>query len=83
LEAVAVRSNHVHLVVGAQQAPERVMNAFKSWATRALTGAGALERGAKVWARHGSTRYLWQSDAVSEACRYVLEQQGGERFSGE
>lgn len=82
LEAIAVRSNHVHLVVSAQETPERVMNAFKSWGTRALNEAGLVDRGDKVWARHGSTRYLWQSSSLSDACRYVLEHQDGERFGG-
>ena len=40
LWALNVRSNHVHVVVSAPVQPERVMNAFKSWATRRLREAG-------------------------------------------
>ena len=77
---LAVRTNHIHVVVYAPNAPEPVMNAFKSWSTRALRAIGSLEDGGKTWARHGSTRYLWSSDAVADACRYVAEGQDGERF---
>ena len=83
LQGIAARANHVHVVVSAQETPERVMNAFKSWGTRMMIEAGLVEPGAKVWARHGSTRYLWKPDSVANACRYVLEHQDGERFDDE
>lgn len=76
----AVQTNHLHVVVGAPEAPERVMNAFKAWSTRALRDAGLISSDTKMWARHGSTRYLWSADAVADARRYVAEGQGGERF---
>ena len=63
------RTNHVHAVVSADLAPEFVMNAFKSYASRAL---GVKAR----WARHGSTRYLWSKETVDAAIHYVLEKQG-------
>jgi valyl-tRNA synthetase len=74
LNACNVRSNHVHVVVGAPETPERVMNDFKSYATRQLREHG-LER-ERVWARHGSTRYLNDRAAFDGALRYVLESQG-------
>jgi len=76
LLAANVRSNHVHVVVAADQAPERVMNDFKSYATRRLTEAGLHAEGSKLWARHGSTRYLNDDAAVSAATQYTLHQQG-------
>ncbi len=72
--AVNVRTNHVHVVVSGRTPPEEMMTAFKAWSTRTLRrehAAGAEER---IWARHGSTRYLWQEDAVTAACRYVRDQ---------
>src|SRR4051794_18420754 len=36
LHAVNVRTNHVHVVLGAGSPPERVMNQLKSWATRRM-----------------------------------------------
>ncbi|MFH0980204.1 MAG: transposase [Planctomycetota bacterium] len=78
LHALNVRTNHVHVVVSADQTPERVMNAFKSWATRRMVEAGVLPAGQKAWARHGSTGYLWKPDQVEAACAYVVEGQGAD-----
>jgi REP element-mobilizing transposase RayT len=76
LHALNVRSNHVHVVVSADSEPERVMNALKSWATRRMVEAGIFPPERKAWTRHGSTRYLWRSEHLIQACRYVLEGQG-------
>jgi len=71
--AVHVRSNHVHVVVEADQTPERVLNDFKAYASRSLN---VLEPNRRRWVRHGSTRYLWTHDEVSAAVAYVLYGQG-------
>ena len=73
--AAHLRSNPVHTVVEAEAEPERVMNDFKAWASRALT---RLDGGAgrKRWARHGSTRRLWNAGDVTSAVKYVAEEQG-------
>ena len=59
LHGLNVRGNHIHAVVGARCRPEIVMTSFKSWATRRLREAGLVTADAKLWSRHGSTRYLW------------------------
>jgi REP element-mobilizing transposase RayT len=76
LLAVHVRSNHVHTVVEADVTPEAVMNAFKSYASRALNLLAPGHHGRSRWARHGSTRHLWSSATVAAAVRYVLDKQG-------
>ncbi len=76
LHALHVRTNHVHVVVSADRMPERVMNDLKSWATRAMIEAGSIQKGIKAWARHGSTRYLWNEEQVHDASDYVLNRQG-------
>ncbi len=79
--AIAVRSNHVHVVVGADAAPERVMQQLKSWGTRALCDAGCFSPGRGIWTRHGGTRYLWDDQSVSKAVSYVMKEQDRiERF---
>ena len=78
LRALSARTNHVHVVVSSEQTPERAMNAFKSWCTRRAVEAGLVPRRARVWSRHGSTRYLWDRTSVESACRYVTEGQGGD-----
>ena len=71
-----VRSNHVHLVVQASDHPQRVMNDLKSYSSRALTKAGFEGMERRRWARHGSTRYLWNDDELRGAIHYVLCEQG-------
>ncbi len=73
-----VRTNHVRVVVGAPETPERVMNTLKSWSTRRMVEAGVLAPGTKAWVRHGSTRYLWRPDQLEAACQYVCEDQGAD-----
>ena len=76
LLAAHVRTNHVHVIVEAEVQPEKVMNDFKAYASRALNRLDGHEPGRRRWARHGSTRWLWRDQDVGEAIRYVVEQQG-------
>ena len=76
LLAAHVRTNHVHAVVEADVRPELVMNTLKSYASRGLNRLGGDELDRKRWARHGSTRWLWDDDEVQEAIRYVVSGQG-------
>ena len=73
LLAVHIRFTHVHIVVEADQPPEVVMNAFKSYSSRALN---RIEPACRRWTRHGSTRYLWSPAEISAAVHYVILEQG-------
>ena len=73
-----VRSNHVHIVVSSDRPPEPTMGILKSWATRYLRDAGLADRDERLWARHGSTRYLFDDQDIVDACTYVLEGQGAD-----
>jgi REP element-mobilizing transposase RayT len=75
LHASYVGTNHVHVVVSTNEAPERVMNQLKAWATRRMVEAGAIPVGMRPWSRHGSTRYLWSQVDLERACLYVEEGQ--------
>lgn len=76
LHALQARTTHVHAVVTAEHQPERVMNDLKAWCTRRLAEGGLVERGAKVWARHGSTRWLSSENSFRRACEYTMNEQG-------
>jgi REP element-mobilizing transposase RayT len=76
LIAAHVRTNHVHVVIAAEDPPERVMNDLKSYASRCLNQAGLETSDRKRWARHGSTRCLYERANVDAAVRYVIEKQG-------
>jgi len=85
LLAAHVRMTHVHVVVEAATPPEKVMNDFKSYASRALNEAGLDGPDRKRWARHGSTRYLRNAEEIRAAVQYVVSEQGERMavFSGD
>jgi len=72
MRAINVRTNHAHSVVSALSHPEPILDAFKSYSTRALRAAELLSPEIKPWARHGSTIYLWKESDVEKAVEYVL-----------
>jgi hypothetical protein len=74
--AAHVRSNHVHAVLNGDEKPEFIMTQLKSAASRRLNDLGFDDRIRKRWARHGSTRTLFDRDSVQNAVAYVLEGQG-------
>ena len=76
LLAAHVRTNHAHVIIEAEVPPEKVMNDFKAYASRALNWLDGSEPSRRRWARHGSTRWPWKDQDVREAIRYVVEQQG-------
>ena len=76
LLAAHVRTTHVHAVVEAEDRPEKIMNDLKAYASRHLTRLGFDPSNRKRWARHGSTRWLWNEESVSAAVRYVVAAQG-------
>ncbi len=82
LHAAHVRALHVHVVVSGAQTPERMMNDFKAYASRALNAAGIDPPDCKRWTRHGSTRYINDDAYLAAATNYVLNKQGDpmERF---
>jgi REP element-mobilizing transposase RayT len=77
LHAIAVKSNHVHIVVSVPEdiTPERVMNDFRARATLRLREEGLIDVSRKVWERHGSTKYLINEKEMSKACDYILNRQ--------
>ena len=78
LFAINVRKTHAHIVTSASDRPELMMNSFKAYSTRELRKMGLIDHGQKVWARHGSTRYLWTEQHVDAAVEYVIYDQGGD-----
>jgi REP element-mobilizing transposase RayT len=76
LAALHVRTTHVHVVVAAQAPPEKVLNDFKAYATRRLRREKLAEASLRVWAGHGSTRYVWNDKQLDEVVDYVVNRQG-------
>lgn len=90
LHAVNCRSNHVHVVVTAQNVPpNNVIAQLKAWCTRELKARSASEGQASEenpdqgqtssrrnwWAERGSVRLLFDEASVKAAIQYVVEGQ--------
>jgi len=76
LYAAHVRTNHVHVVLSARVEPEKIMNDFKAYSSRALNKSGLDKQIHKRWTKHGSTKYLWEPIMIVPAINYVVEEQG-------
>jgi len=76
LLAAHVRSTHVHLVLRLPTVPERPLSQIKAAASRVLNNSPWKRESATYWAKHGSTRYLWQPAHVNAAVHYVVHEQG-------
>jgi REP element-mobilizing transposase RayT len=76
LQALSVRTNHVHSVVTANRKPELVLNAFKANATRQLREDQLWAHQFSPWADKGSKIRLWNESSVAKAIDYVLNGQG-------
>lgn len=71
--ALAVRSNHVHVVLkSSESSPEHVAALLKSWATRALRSSGRHGDRTKFWTNQSSTRSLFFEEAVRGAVNYTM-----------
>ncbi|HUY87143.1 MAG TPA: transposase [Pirellulales bacterium] len=77
LLAVAVMSNHVHLVVGVQGNPEPsdILRDFKSYGSRALNRRWPRPASDTWWTESGSKRKLNGEAEVIAAVRYVQAQE--------
>jgi REP element-mobilizing transposase RayT len=76
LLAVAIMSNHVHLVVGVNGDPDptKVLGDFKAYASRALTRRWRKPPSGTWWTYAGSKRKLPDERAVNDAINYVRRQ---------
>ena len=76
IHALAVRTNHVHLVVDAGDVtPDQVVSQLKQWGTRRLRQKNIIDAEQKVWSRHSSRRHLFDESALHGAIRYTVEGQ--------
>jgi len=76
LYAVHARTNHIHMVVNSQEKPEKMMSNIKAWLTRRLRESFSDLVKRKLWTRHGSTKYLWNENALLKAIKYTIQGQG-------
>jgi len=77
LLAVAIMSNHVHLVTGVRDDPEpkQILHSFKSYGSRALNRQWSKPVNGTWWVESGSKRKLADQEAVRNAVKYVRDQE--------
>jgi REP element-mobilizing transposase RayT len=83
LHAVNCRSNHVHVVVTAEDVPpKKIRSDLKAWATRTLKLPFDNAR-ENWWAERGSIRYINRDDDLEAAILYVRDAQDAPRYQPE
>ena len=91
LHAVNCRTNHIHVVVTANDAsPDDVMTQFKAWCTRRLkqkarkpdaqakgpsAPSAEIAHRSKFWTQRGSKRLLFDQQGLENAVAYALDAQ--------
>ena len=77
LLAVAVMTDHVHVVVGVpgDPNPSDILGDLKSYGSRSLNKKWTKPKSETWWAESGSKRKLPTDDAVLAAVKYVVEQE--------
>jgi hypothetical protein len=73
VHALDVGATRVQVVIESDYPPERTITELKAWATVALTTAGLVPRGQKVWAPHGTIQALHAPGEIEEAIRLLIE----------
>ncbi|MCB9935782.1 MAG: hypothetical protein H6840_08830 [Planctomycetes bacterium] len=74
--ALNIRTNHVHIVVRADDQPGGMMGVLKARCSRALRKGGLIGSRVHVWADGGSKKWLFSRKHVDDACDYVQYRQG-------
>jgi REP element-mobilizing transposase RayT len=75
LHAISARSNHVHLVVTARAAPEKVRDQFKANATRVLRQMPDPVVQTNIWTQGGDIEFVDSDCDLEQVMLYVSEAQ--------
>jgi REP element-mobilizing transposase RayT len=77
LQAASVMFNHTHIVVGVpgDPDPQAILEAFKSWATRAVKKIRPIPPNGTFWTAKGSKRKLPNEEAIRAGVVYVVKKQ--------
>ncbi len=75
LHAVACRSNHMHVAIGAFDTHHKKIRIdIKAWCTRRLKQHIDSDR-ENWWAERGSVRYVWNDEQLARVIEYITEAQ--------
>jgi REP element-mobilizing transposase RayT len=71
IHAIAIQTDHSHVVITADRVGDELREALKACASRALNKTYGKR---KWWAENGSTKWLWELDYFENATDYVARQ---------
>ena len=71
IHAIAVQSDHVHVVVSAPREANALRDALKATASR---GLNKVFDACTWWAENGSAKYIWTPSYLKSASKYVSDQ---------
>lgn len=75
LHAVNARTNHVHVVLAANESPQKVRDQLKANCTRSLRNQPNPLQNEKTWTKGGDCAVLYSDEELDAAVLYVLEGQ--------
>jgi len=75
IKAVNGRTNHVHIVIVANENPQKVRDQLKANCTRKLRQQGNSLNCEKTWTKGGDCEVLYSDEDLEAAVLYVLEGQ--------
>jgi REP element-mobilizing transposase RayT len=79
LLAVSARTNHIHVVVGANTPPKTVRDQLKANCTRRLRTQSTPLNVEKTWTTGGDCEILDRDEDIDAAIRYVVEAQDNKK----
>ena len=79
LDALNVRTNHVHSVISGDDSGTKILADLKSWSTRELRQRGEFETDAEIWTAGGSAIPRFTEEEWQESVYYVNECQDKKR----
>ena len=71
IHAIAIQSDHGHVVISAPRPGDQLREALKAVASKRLNKQFGKRR---WWAEGGSDKYLWERDYFDNAVKYVRDQ---------
>jgi len=78
LHITACQSDHVHVLLSAEQDGAAVRRWLKTWLGLALSERWPPPRGRSWWAEGGSVKWLWDERSVERVFQYIEAQRAGE-----
>jgi REP element-mobilizing transposase RayT len=75
IHALSVRSNHVHIAIEADAAPDRILAQLKANASRVLRSGDCPLANTRIWTKGGYTEFVYTENDLEVVVTYINESQ--------